>query len=88
MPTPGSAVALVPARTMVSWAKLQARPGNTGVITVGGHLVASAGGIELLASDPLDVFPEADRNVHDLSEIWIDSDEAGDGVNYIYGVQL
>ncbi|MDP8971215.1 MAG: hypothetical protein M3N52_12120 [Actinomycetota bacterium] len=78
VPTPGARVRL-PAAACSS-VTLRARPGNAGIVYVGGADVDAANGFELAAGDAVAL------DVDDTSAVWIDGSVPGVTVSYIWVV--
>lgn len=75
--TPGTAVALGAATTIVR-VTVQAKSGNVGTIYIGGSNVDNTNGPELLPGKAATI------EIDDLSSVFIDGTDGGDGVVYWY----
>lgn len=75
--TAGTAVALAATTPVLSVVMVKALAGNTGSIYVGDSSVDSTNGYELAPGDSVPV------SVDDLANLYIDSDEDGEGVSYV-----
>ena len=93
--TPGTAEPLMPARTLISWVSAWPRhvddTDNTGEVRLGGPpLDADAGAIPSGSGAPLNpgdaavVWPAHGVNPYDLNQIYMDVDQAEDGVQFVY----
>ena len=79
--TAGTAERLVAASTSCKWVIIVAKCGNTGKVYVGASTVDA--GNERGA--PLDPGDSIRLDVEDLHEVWLDVENNGDGVSFIYG---
>jgi hypothetical protein len=82
----GTAEALVATETWVRKLSIKALAANAGVVYVGTSTVSSADGYQLAAGVELpltDLLPDEGSNFK-LDEIYIDSDNNGDGVCFLY----
>lgn len=75
----GTAVALVAATRHARSVVIVAKDGNTGQVYVGGSDVASTTNDGLAPGDALTISP---ATALDLADLYIDSDIAGEGVDY------
>lgn len=85
--TAGTQVALATSSTPCKLAVIQIDMDNTGSIFVGDLNVSSSSfGVELSTTGLLTVgFGSSDNNANfDLAEIWIDSEQNGEGVSVLY----
>lgn len=86
----GVAIAVATTSTPAAWATLQANPGNTGDIWVGGPNVSAAGhlGVRLTPGSRYIFSPiEGTSGIlleYDLSKVFIDASSSGDGIAYNY----
>ena len=79
--TAGTRVQLTATATPANAVHVEAKPGNTGYIYVGGPTVSSTDYATRLA--PGDAFDVA---IDDVSKVWIDASVSLDGVTYGYTV--
>lgn len=75
--TPGTAVAIVSTNTPVVAVVVQALAGNTGLVYIGDSSVDSTNGMELQAGQATGIA------IDDLSKVYVDADDADDGVSFI-----
>ncbi len=89
--TAGTSATLGSGTTLASkaaaWVIIQANPTNTGRIFIGDSRVSSSSfGVQMNASDSLDMPPCHAPNVYDLNQIFIDAEDNGDSVTFLYEV--
>lgn len=70
-------------REMARTVLITANVGNSGNIWVGGSTIAALRGTPLMSGDTM-TFPPHEMNIHDLSQIFLDADNDGEGVTYTY----
>lgn len=75
--TPGTAVQ-VASTTAIGSITVKALASNAGKIYVGTSSVSSSNGFQLAAGDSVSL------DINDPSKVWLDADNAGEGVTYIY----
>lgn len=84
--THGTRVALASTRTAAAWLIINAKQANTGLCYVGDNTVAAGKGTALSKSLlPVTFPPLGNSNAYDLSLIYVDSVNDGDGVEFNYG---
>lgn len=86
--TAGTAVPLAATSRAFRAVTITARPGNEGVIAVGGATVSAAAGAEsgaVLAAGETLTLVARDSGIDDLAQIFIDASTSGAGVSYMYG---
>lgn len=83
--TAGTRVQLSSGSTAIRSVEITALPTNTGVVAVGGTTVSAVAGAErgILLSAGARVRFDADDQVDDLNQIWIDATASGEGVTYL-----
>ena len=88
--TPGTPVRLSTASTKFAWLTIQPRfdvsgvPANMGPVVIGGKTVSMTSGFVLQIGDSGVAWPIADIEWGDLSEVWMDVVNSGDGVQFMY----
>jgi hypothetical protein len=90
--TAGSAVPLSSTSLRVAQIVIQVKPTNSGYIYLGDNTVTSSNGIRLEVPVAGVVLPDAEikltgvGNNLDLSQLYINASQSGDGVNFLYEV--
>ena len=72
------------AKTMANWITFYAKAGNSGNIYIGGSTVSSTSGAIMGQGDAFVTWPMVAFNAYDLNQIYIDSDNDGEGVQFVY----